>query len=70
MTFREAVRNFANFYGPYKDYWSMQQEWEFYKDSLCRCGSITIKQYNKWSNPCTPETFKDFNHKWYGLVNR
>ena len=70
MTFKQAVECFANYNEPFEDYWSMQQAWAFYVDNLCRQGSITIKQSNNWGNPCTPETFKRWSNKWYGLVNR
>ena len=70
MTFKDAVRCFAEQNEPFGDYWSMQQAWGFYVDILCRQGSITIKQSNNWGNPCTPETFKRWNNKWYGLVKR
>lgn len=65
MTFREAVKCFVNYNDPFSDYWSMQLKWEMYVDTLCRSGAITIKQSNKWGNPCTPETFKRFNNKFY-----
>ena len=31
---------------------------------------ITERQRQNWGNPCTPETFKKWNNKWYGLVKR
>lgn len=65
MTFKQAVKHFVDYNEPFSDYWSMQQEWGFYVDTLCREGTITIKQSNKWTNPCTPETFKRFNKKLY-----
>lgn len=55
--------------GGWSDYWAMQQDWEFYKDSLCRDGVITQKQADSWSNPCTPDTF-DRWQKRNGLVRR
>lgn len=69
MTFKEAVKCFREYNDPFNDYCAMQLQWECYVDSLCRDGAITIKQSNKWGNPCTPETFKDFNQKC-GLANR
>ena len=28
-----------------------RQEWNNFTDSLCKCGMITEKQYETWSNP-------------------
>lgn len=70
-TFKQGVDEFigAAPEGGWSDYWAMQQDWEFYKDSLCRDGVITQKQADSWSNPCTPETF-DRWQKRNGLVHR
>lgn len=70
-TFKQGVDEFigAAPEGGWSDYWAMQQDWEFYKDSLCRDGVITQKQADSWSNPCTPDTF-DRWQKRNGLVHR
>lgn len=70
-TFKQGVDEFigAAPEGGWSDYWAMQQDWEFYKDSLCRDGVITQKQADSWSNPCTPDTF-DRWQKRNGLVRR
>ena len=34
-----------------KDKAAMRTEWGTYTDSLCRDGSITMKQYETWTNP-------------------
>ena len=72
MTFKQAVDDFMSLApeGGWSDYWSMQQDWEFYKDNLCREGTITSRQANDvWLNPCTPETF-DRWQKRNGLTRR
>jgi hypothetical protein len=70
-TFKQGVDEFIGCApeGGWSDYWAMQQDWEFYKDSLCRDGVITQKQADSWSNPCTPETFARWQ-KRNGLVSR
>ena len=70
-TFKQGVDDFISCApsGGWSDYWAMQQDWEFYKDSLCRDGVITQKQADSWSNPCTPETFARWQ-KRNGLVSR
>lgn len=70
-TFKQGVDEFigAAPEGGWSDYWAMQQDWKFYKDSLCRDGVITQKQADSWSNPCTPDTF-DRWQKRNGLVHR
>ena len=70
-TFKQGVDEFIGCApeGGWSDYWAMQQDWEFYKDSLCRDGVITQKQADSWSNPCTPETFARWQ-KRNGLVRR
>ena len=70
MTFKEAVTDFVNIHNRFSDYWFMQECWECYKDSLARDNRITERQRYNWDNPCTPETFKRWNNKWYGLANR
>lgn len=70
-TFKQGLDEFIGCApeGGWSDYWAMQQDWEFYKDSLCRDGVITQKQADSWSNPCTPETFARWQ-KRNGLVGR
>lgn len=70
-TFKQGVDEFigAAPEGGWSDYWAMQQDWEFYKDSLCRDGVITQKQADSWSNPCTPDTFDRWQTR-NGLVRR
>ena len=70
-TFKQGLDEFIGCApeGGWSDYWAMQQDWEFYKDSLCRDGVITQKQADSWSNPCTPETFARWQ-KRNGLVSR
>lgn len=69
MTFKDAVKDFMTINKPFGDYWSMQSAWACYTDALCKDGVITSRQWERWDNPCTPETFKRFNQKWYGLAN-
>lgn len=70
-TFKQGVDEFIGCApeGGWSDYWAMQQDWEFYKDSLCRDGVITQKQADSWSNPCTPDTFDRWQRR-NGLVSR
>lgn len=52
MTYKEAVKQFKNGLpnGEF-DYWTVQQNWAFYTDSLCKAGEITQKQWNTWETP-------------------
>jgi len=70
-TFKQGVDDFISCApsGGWSDYWAMQQDWEAFKDGLCRDGVITQKQADSWSNPCTPETFARWQ-KRNGLVSR
>lgn len=70
-TFKQGVDEFIGCApeGGWSDYWAMQQDWEFYKDSLCRDGVITQKQADSWSNPCTPDTFARWQRR-NGLTRR
>ena len=70
MTFKKAVETFASIHNGFSDYWSMQFAWSCFTDGLCKDRVITQKQWQNWGNPCTPDTFKRWNNKWYGLVNR
>ena len=67
MTKNEAVREFVNMYNRFSDYYSMQLAWTCYTNCLAMDKLITEKQRSNWSNPCTPETFKRWSNKWYGL---
>lgn len=69
MTFKDVVKYFAEVNKPFHDYWSMQLAWTQFIDDLKMSDAITEKQRNNWDKPCTPETFKRFNQKWYGLAN-
>ena len=70
MTKTQAVEYFVSVNKPFHDYWAMMLAWEQFIDDLKMSDSITERQRDNWENPCTPETFKRFNNKWYGLVNR
>ena len=67
MTFQKAVEDFVNCHNRFSDYWFMQECWSSYTDYLAKDGQITEKQRCNWGNPCTPETFKRWSNKWYGL---
>lgn len=70
-TYKQGVDSFLAYApeGGWSDYWAMQQDWEAFKDGLCRDGKITQKQADSWGNPCTPETF-DRWQKRNGLTKR
>lgn len=70
-TFKQGLESFIECApaGGWSDYWAMQQDWEAFKDGLCRDGSITQRQADSWGNPCTPETF-DRWQKRNGLTRR
>lgn len=70
-TFKQGVDSFLAYApeGGWSDYWAMQQDWEAFKDGLCRDGQITQKQADSWGNPCTPDTF-DRWQKRNGLIRR
>lgn len=57
MTKEQAVREFKDYYADLYirkvDYWTAQLAWSEYVDNLCRCGRITQRQYDTWSNPFT-----------------
>ena len=65
MTYKQAVDRFVEMCNPFNDYWSMQLAWSTYVDGLCKDRDITQRQYERWCTPCTPETFKKFNHKFW-----
>ena len=70
-TFKQGVDDFISCApsGGWSDYWAMQQDWEAFKDGLCRDGRITQRQADSWGNPCTPETFNRWK-KRNGLTRR
>lgn len=70
-TFKQGVDDFISCApsGGWSDYWAMQQDWEAFKDGLCRDGRITQRQADSWGNPCTPETFNRWQ-KRNGLTRR
>ena len=70
MTFKKAVETFASIHNGFSNYCAMQLAWSCFTDCLAKDGQITEKQRCNWGNPCTPETFKRWNNKWYGLANR
>ena len=55
MTYREAVRDFKKAFSFlwefHEDYWTAQEAWSAYTDSLCKDGQITKKQFNTWRTP-------------------
>lgn len=63
----DVIKNFVKDHDRFSDYWSMQFAWQVYIDTLCKCHAITQRQYETWGNPCTPETFKRWSNRWYGL---
>lgn len=67
MTKSQAVKMFTEIFEPFPEYWAMQMGWTSFIDVLCAVGSITEKQCSTWGNPCTPETFKNFNKKFKGV---
>ena len=67
MTFQNAVKDFVENSFRFTDYWQMQLSWSIYVDDLSRKKQITERQRNNWGNPCTPDTFKKWSNKYYGL---
>lgn len=52
MTKAQAWREFKRIHAKgIFDYWRAQLDWSYYTDILCRCGEITLKQYETWSTP-------------------
>lgn len=55
MTKAQAYKMFREIYSylweENADYWSAQEMWSFFTDSLCRDGVITQKQFATWSTP-------------------
>lgn len=60
-----AIANFISSSCGWGDYWSMQMDWECYKDGLCRDGMITQRQADSWGNPTTPEKFASWNRRHF-----
>lgn len=53
MNKEQAQEYFERYYlepGEY-DYWTVQEMWSAYVDSLCKDGQITQKQYDTWITP-------------------
>lgn len=55
MRYETAVNNFKmiyiKLYLDKVDYWTAQETWAAYIDSLCKSGEITQKQYDTWATP-------------------
>ena len=60
MTKAEAIRDFieSNYRNRHNllralnaDCHAVQIEWDVYTDYLCKCGYITMKQYESWTFP-------------------
>jgi len=66
MTKKQAVDYFLEVNRPFSDYWSMQLAWADFTDTLKTDDAITERQWQVWTNPCTPETFKTFNKRFKG----
>lgn len=67
MNKQDAIQGFVNDNKRFPDYWSMQLAWTCHLDWLFSEYMITEHQRQNWGNPCTPETFKKWSNKWYGL---
>lgn len=65
MTYDQALDMFTSEGKPWGDYWSMQQDWTAFVDSLERDGEVDYEEARWWDNPCTPETFNE----WVGRSN-
>ena len=60
MSYEQALADFTSMGKPWGDYWSMQQDWTAYVDSLTRDGEVDYEESRWWDNPCTPETFREW----------
>lgn len=69
MTKKQVINYFLNTHRPFNDYWEMQLTWEIVIDNLCKDKEITQKQRDNFGNPCSPDTFKNFNKKFKGALN-
>ena len=49
----EALREFKSTLpvGQWFDYWTLQQMWSGFTDSLCKNKQITERQWNNWVTP-------------------
>ena len=63
MTRKEAISMFIEHSRPYNDYYEMQFAWSCFVDSLYMDKTITLRQYNNWTKPCTVKSFQKFNDK-------
>lgn len=68
MTKKQVINYFLNTQSPFNDYWEMQLTWMIVLDNLCKDKEITQKQRDNFENPCTPNTFKNFNKKFRGNI--
>lgn len=66
MTKKETIQYFLDSFNPFSDYWSMQLQWSIVVDNLIKDKEVNPKRASNWGNPCTPETFKQFNRKFKG----
>lgn len=52
MTYKDAVKEFKlSLHDGDYDYWTIQEMWAAYTDSMCKAGEITQKQWNTWETP-------------------
>ena len=52
MTYKDAVKEFKqNLRNGEYDYWTVQEMWAEYTDSMCKAGEITQKQWSTWATP-------------------
>ena len=60
MTYDQVLDMFTSEGKPWDDYWSMQQDWTAFVDSLERDGEVDYEEARWWDNPCTPKTFDEW----------
>ncbi len=65
ITYDQALDMFTSEGKPWDDYWSMQQDWTVFVDSLEKDGDVDYEEARWWDNPCTPESFNE----WIGRSN-
>lgn len=63
----DAIKYFVSVNSRFSDYWSMQEAWSDFVDAMASNGDITERQRMIWGNPCTPETFKRWNNRNFGV---
>ena len=70
MTKQQAIKDFVSFALPngWGDYWAMQVDWSAFIDGLCKDGAITQRQFDRWGNPCTPESFDRWQRRQFGMA--